>query len=500
MKKILAFLLIFALFLPCVFMPGFAEGEEKAVDAPALQDNLVVTEHSAVIHGQSIPYTATTGTMALSTDLGQYEIFFTAYTRSDVKDLTTRPVTFVFNGGPGSASLWLHMGFMAPKRLSLDPDGKALRLPAQLTDNDSSFLDMTDLVFIDPVGTGYSRVLGDTKVDSFYTYDGDIQSVGDFIRLYVSRYHRWGSPKYVAGESYGTTRAVGLCKYLAEAHSLGLNGLMLISSANNFASLEFGLGTELPYALYVPTYAADAWYHGKLDAAYQNMSLESFLEEVRSFVSETYEPALFKGRSLAEEERREVASQMAGYTGLSEDYILSSNLRVNLDNFCKELLHDEKQMVGRLDGRFSGPVTSGDLGDGDSDPSDFNTDYVFAAAINWYITEDLGFRTDLPYQALSIDVNKKWKFDLDNAVISQENTIYEAMSKNSFLKVWVLCGYYDAATPFYAAEWVYNHVFIDDSRLDNLRFTYYPSGHMIYLHEPSLEKIHGEAEAWYGAE
>lgn len=437
--------------------------------------------------------------MALSSDLGRYEIFFTAYTRSDTDNLTQRPVTFAFNGGPGSASLWLYMGFLGPRRIELDSIGNATQLPVKLIDNDDSFLDMTDLVFIDPVGTGYSRVLEGTSAEAFYTYDGDIQSVGDFIRLYLNRYHRWGSLKYVAGESYGTVRAVGLCKYLLDAHSISLNGLMLISTANNFSSLEFNPGNDLPYALYLPTYAADAWYHGRLDAKYQEMSLESFMDEVRSFVSESYEPALFKGRSISDGERKEVAAQMADYTGLSEEFILTSNLRVDLETFCAELLRDEKMMVGRFDGRIVGPVTSGDLGNGESDPSSSSGDITFGPAVNQYITEELEFQTDRPYVTMSLDVNEKWKFGLDNKPLSQEDTIFEAMSKNPFLKVWVLCGYYDGATPFYAAEWMYNHVFINDSLQDNLSFTYYPSGHMIYLNEDSLGQLHQEAEVWYSS-
>ena len=437
--------------------------------------------------------------MALSSSLGQYEIFFTAYTRSDVDDVTQRPITFAFNGGPGSASLWLQLGFLGPRRLELDPVGLATQLPVKMIDNEYSILDMTDLVFIDPVGTGYSHVLEGTKEDAFYTYDGDLKSVGDFIRLYINRYHRWGSPKYLAGESYGTTRAVGLYKYLADTYCLPMNGLMLISSCNNFASLDFTPGNELPYALYLPTYAADAWYHGKLDAKYQEMSLESLMDEVRGFASGAYEAALFKGRSIPDEERAAVAAQMAAYTGLSEEFVLASNLRVDLDSFCLELLKDDKMMVGRLDGRIAGPVTSGSLGDGENDPSSSSGDIAFSATMSQYITEELDFQTDRPYEVISDDVNERWKFGLDNQVISQENTIYEAMSKNPFLKIWVLCGYYDAATPFYAAEWVYNHVFINDALVDNLSFTYYPSGHMIYLDAESLDPLHRDAQSWYGA-
>ena len=249
--------------------------------------------------------------------------------------------------------------------------------------------------------------------------------------------------------------------------------------------------------MFIPTYAADAWYHDCLDKKYQKMELGDFLDEVRDFVSDEYVPALFAGKSLSDDDKEEIAEKLADYTGLSKKYVLKSNLRIYLDDFCKELLSDEKLMTGRLDGRYTGPVIDGSIGDGTSDPSGFDVDVPLIGVVNQYITEELDYQTDTPYLPLSPDVNSRWSFDSDNAFLSQEETIYNVMSTNSWLKVWVLCGYYDGATPFYGSEWVYDHVFIDDSRKDNLSFTYYPAGHMFYLDEESFDKFREDAEDWY---
>lgn len=491
MKKIIAFLLLCILSLS-LGIPAFAE--ENAVDAPS-GDNLVTTKHSTVIQGQPYSYTATTGTTVVESGGGKCEVFSIAYTLDDVEDMTTRPITFVFNGGPGSASLYTNYLFMGPKRMVLSEDGHAASLPATLADNNNSILDLTDLVFIDTIGTGYSRAVDNE--DNFIGYQNDIRTIGDFIRLYINRHERWGSPKYVAGESYGTIRAVGLCKYLADTWSLGLNGLMLISSANDFSAIVFSTGNELPYAAFLPTYAADAWYHGCLDEQYQNMALEEYLMRVREFVNDKYYPALNRGQSLPDEDKEAVAEKYAAFTGLSKEYVLKANLRVPLENFCTELLSDQKLMIGRYDGRYTGPVADGALDIGAYDPSSFDIDLPLTAAANQDITKDLGFQTDIPYVPFSWDVYGRWVYGLDNSFLSQEEIIYNSMAANSFLKVWVLSGYYDGATPFYGTEWVYNRVFLDDSRRDNLSFTHYPSGHMFYLDEASIDQFRQTAEVWY---
>ena len=482
--------------------PAESIAAEAPSEAAPLKDNLVTTEHSAMIRGEVMNYTATAGTMALTTNESACEIFFTAYTLPDAGNAADRPVTFVFNGGPGSASLWMHMGFFGPRRIAFDKQGQASKLPLPVVDNDYTILDLTDLVFIDPVGTGYSKPADGVDIANFLGYENDNRTVGDFIRLYISRYGRWSSPKYLAGESYGTVRAIGVCKYLSETCALDLNGIMLVSSINNYSiALDEGNSNDYAYALYLPTYAADAWYHNTLAPEYQSMDLESFLEEVRSFAGSDYLGALFKGRSLGADEKERIAERIAAYTSLDKQVVLENNIRVPYETFCAKLLGDEKLVIGRIDGRYTGPLTSGSMGDGASDPSNFSLDGIFGAAFNAYIADELDYHTDREYVELSLSVNEAWEFPHSATTgFTQEQIIYEAMSKNRFLKLWVLCGYYDMATPFYAAEWTYDHVFLQDEALKNLQFTYYPSGHMIYMHEPSLAKFRGEAEVWYGGE
>lgn len=502
MKKMIVLFISWILCVICVLPSGmvFAEEAEEtdtetAVDAEAVQDHLVTTQHSTVIQGEVIDYTATAGTMVVESGGGKCEIFFVAYTRDGIDDLSSRPITFVYNGGPGSASIMTQLLFMGPKRMELGEDGHASSLPGRWVDNENSILDMTDLVFIDAVGTGYSRACSDE--DLFLGYTNDIRTFGDFIRLYVTRMQRWGSPKYVAGESYGTTRSAGLYRYLADTYNLGLNGIMLVSSVNDFSSVVFSPGNDLVYAAFLPTYAADAWYHQRLEEQYQGMDLAAFLEEVRSFVSNTYIHALFEGRKLTKDEKEAIAVQMASYIGLDSELIKENNFRIPFDMFSEELLKDQNLIIGRLDGRYTGAPVSGSIDDGESDPSEFDLSLPLTSMANQYFSEELGFETDTPYISLSSDINARWSFDADNSYLAQEDIIYDALSKDSFLKIWVLCGYYDGATPFYGAEWVFNHVFLDDEKADKLTFTYYPSGHMFYLDQSSFDQFRKEAEDWF---
>lgn len=489
--KLMTMLLILCL-LPCA---ALGDGEASRAE---LTDNLVETKHSIEIGGKQIDYTATTGTIALESDLGQYEVFFTAYTVDSAEGPAHRPVTFAFNGGPGSASLWLHMGLLGPERIALSEEGKIDRIPVGTEPNKYCVLDLTDLVFIDPVGTGYSRALPGTDEKTFFTYENDIQSVGDFIRLYTSRYGRWASPKYVAGESYGTTRAIGLCDYLRSAHKLALNGIMLVSSINDFASIETTAGNELPYVNFLPSFAAAAWYHKKADGKYLAMELDDYLEEVKAYAAGDYLSLLYRGSRISEEEREAAAEKIAAYIGVSKAFVLKHNLRVERDDFNAELLSDRKLMIGRIDSRYTGPVVDGNLGDGTSDPSSLGINEAFSGVFNQYVSQVLNYRTDQPYEVLSLDVNSAWSFGSDNRALAQEDTIRNCMSANEQMKIWVLCGRYDLATPFFAAEWVYSHLFLNDELQDNLSFTYYPSGHMFYLHEPSMAQFRQDAEAWYG--
>lgn len=491
MKKLISLLLVVCLLLPLAVLC------EESGPASVPQDNLAVTRHTAAIAGKTVDYTATAGTMVMDTALGKYEIFFIAYTADGTEDLTKRPVTFAFNGGPGSASLWLNLGLLGPEKVALDPEGMLEKVPAGTKPNEYSILDMTDLVFIDPVGTGYSRALPGTEEETFYSYDNDNASVGDFIRQYVARNGRWESPKYLAGESYGTVRAVGVCDYLQKTYHMATNGLLLVSTANDYDAMQPRTGNLMPYISYLPGFAATAWYHKKAAQRYLDMELEAFLEEARNFASGEYLSALYQGTRLSTEEQERVAEKAAEFIGLEKEYILKKNLRVSMDDFCTELLSDRKLMVGRIDSRYTGPMVDGELGDGTSDPSSLGINEAFASAMNSYTAQDLQYVTDRPYEVLSLAVNGKWSYFGDNIIVAQEDLIRNCMSENRFLKVWVVCGYYDLATPFYGAEWVFSHIFLNEELEKNLRFRYYPAGHMFYLLDANVQAFREDAEAWF---
>ena len=418
------------------------------------------------------------------------EIFYTAYTL-DGKNTKERPITFAFNGGPGSASMFLHIGCLGPRRIDVDENGRSKELPAKLSDNPNSLLDLTDLVIIDAVGTGYSRSLEDSP-DPFIGYDSDARTMGDFVRQYISR-------KYVAGESYGTTRAVAVCSYLADACSLNLNGLILISAINDFSTIHFSESNDVPYAAAIPTFAADAWFHGVLDPKYQDLELEEYLAEVKTFVEKEYVPALFQGSRMSEADRKMIASILAGYTGLSEEMILSRNLRVTLDEFLTGLMKDRKLTVGRLDGRIAGPYTGESIGTGEDDPSSREFNLMFGNAMNDCIINELNFKTDRPYIPQNQEELAAWTFpgSAGDGYLSQESVIRTCISKNTYLKVWVLGGYYDGATQFYANEWTFGRVFLSEERKENVTFSYYPCGHMICLEKESLDLFRRDAEAWF---
>ena len=504
-KKLLALILALTLILGMAgaCAESAAEPEVPAVPAAAADaaaaDAPVVLQHTAVVQGRPLDYTTTTGYMTVDTAAGACKIFYMAYTLNGVEDLSTRPVTFAYNGGPGAASLYVQLGFLGPRRIDVDDKGETDTFPVGIKDNDYSILDLTDLVFIDPVGTGYSGPADGVAIENFFGYDNDVRSVGDFIRLWTVRNGRWLSPKYLAGESYGTTRSIGLAKYLYDNHSLYLNGIMLISCISNFSVvMDQSNPPDLAYVLNLPTFAADAWYHKRLADQYQQMELEDLLKEVRSFASGKYMSALFKGRTLEDAEKNEIAAKVAAYTGLTAEMVAGSNLRVHYLDFCRTLLADQNLVIGRVDGRYTGPVTSGSMADGVSDPSSQEMGGIYEAAASHYISEELGFHTDIPYVGLSATIGSVWPLPREfGDAFTQENVLSEILSKNRFLKIWVLCGYYDLATPFYAAEWSFDHVFVNEDRQANVQFTYYPSGHMMYMYEPALAQFRKEAEAWY---
>jgi carboxypeptidase C (cathepsin A) len=474
-------------------------------EAAAPKDQIVESKHTIVLNGKELRYTVTTGTMILKEEVekkGEQEgmaegekpkaaVFFTAYTLDDVGDKTKRPLTFAFNGGPGSSSVWLHMGMLGPRRVVMEAEGNPLPPPYRLVDNDYSLIDKTDLVFIDPVSTGYSRPVPGARAKEYHGYRKDIESVGDFIRMYTTRYQRWTSPKFLAGESYGTTRAAGLSGYLQNRHGMYLNGLILISVVLDFMTLHADPGNELPYILFLPTYTATAWYHQKLKGALQK-DLDTAVEESREFAMGNYATALMKGASLGAKERARIVTKLAALTGLSPEYIERTDLRIHDDRFTKELLRDERQTVGRIDSRFKG-VDRDSAGENyEYDPSMANIMGPYTAVFYDYIRGELKYESDLPYEILNMKV-WPWRYDdHENRYLNVAETLRKAMTVNPHLKVYVANGYFDLATPFLATEYTFNHLGLDETLQKNISMSYFPAGHMMYVQIPSLARLHDE--------
>lgn len=480
--------------------------DAKPVTPVLVEDKIVTTKHSVRIAGKDIKYTVTTGTIVLRSETTDREldtkpeaaratVFFTAYTRDGVKDLTKRPITFSFNGGPGSASIWLHLGALGPRKVRMGDVDQLLAPPYGLEDNEFSILDQTDLVFIDPVSTGFSRATEGVKAKDFHGIKPDIESVGDFIRLYTSRNQRWLSPKFLAGESYGTTRAAGLSGYLQDRHGLYLNGLMLISSILDFSTARFEPGHDLPYILFLPTYTATAWYHKKLSPSLQK-DLAKTLKLAEEFASGEYAAALFKGSSLSVKERESVLKQLSQFTGISETFLERANFRLEIFRFCKELLRDQGRTVGRLDSRFKG-IDRDRAGENfEFDPSHAAISGAYSAAFNHYVRNELGFESDLPYNIINMRV-WPWSYtDYENRFVNVGETMRKAMSSNPHLKVIVANGYFDLATPYFATDYTFKHLALDPSLEPNIRMTYYPAGHMMYVHAPSLEQLKNDLSAF----
>ncbi len=461
----------------------------------------VVTKHSITISGKPLNYTATTGYIQLKGEDGKPKanIFFIAYTKDGVQDVSKRPVTYTFNGGPGSSSVWLHMGVMGPKRVVMSEKGDALPPPYNYTNNEYSWLDKTDLVFIDPVTTGFSRAVTGESDKQFHGYEEDIQSVGEAIRLLATRYNRWASPKFLAGESYGTTRAAGLALYLQSRYKFYLNGVILISSILNMQTARFDIGNDLPYALFLPTYTATAFYHKKLEPELQK-DLQKTLREVEAFAEGEYYRALTKGSDLTTAEFNTIRDKLSRYTGLSKDYIEQTNLRINIQKFDKELRREEGLTVGRLDSRFTGRDYN-DVGPTpEFDPSNDGTiSGPYSTALNHYVKTDLGFKNELSYEILGGRV-QPWNYNnVQNKYLNVAEELRQAMAVNPHLKVWVLCGYYDLATPYFAAEYTFNHMALRPEQKKNVSFNYYEAGHMMYIHKPSLLQMKKDADAMYAA-
>jgi len=477
---------------------GEPEKKKDAAQEPPPADRIVVTRHRARLAGRDLDYTVTCGTIVLreesekegkaEADKARASVFFVAYTLDGAAP-ESRPVTFSFNGGPGSSSVWLHLGLLGPRRVELDDEGRAPPPPGRLVDNEFSLLDRSDLVFIDPVGTGYSRMVAGEKVAEFHDYKRDLESVGEFIRLYCSRYGRWASPKYLIGESYGTTRAAGLSGHLLERHGMYLNGIMLVSCALDFTVLRFDANNDLPPVLFLPTYAATAWYHRKLAPELQALPLRALLDEVEAFAGGEYAAALFKGSKLAPGERAGVAAKVARYTGLAPEYVERTNLRVQIHRFCKELMRAEGRTVGRLDSRFTGFDRDSAGEHFEFDPGFAEIYGAYAAAMNDYVRRSLKFEADAPYEVLKgLYLNWGWK-DFANRYAFAGEPLRKALAMNPHMRVLVANGYFDFATPHFASDYTFDHLGVDASLRGNFTVSYYEAGHMMYVHKPSLERL-----------
>ncbi len=505
---------------------GDAKPDGKVEAKTNAEPILSVTAHTISLNGKVLKYHATAGYLLLKEEEGKplikgaptppatdekkdkdddkkptdglkpkAKVFFVAYTLDDVADPATRPLTFCFNGGPGSASVWLHMAAMAPRRAALTDDGEAPPPPYQLVDNESTWLDRTDLVFLDPISTGYSRTMPKEKPEQYHGLKEDIASVGDFIRLYTSRNARWLSPKIVLGESYGTTRAAGLSDYLQSRYGLYLNGIVLVSSVLSFQTLEFTPQNNDPYVGFLPAYTATAWYHRKLSSDLQAKSLAEVSALARAFAGGDYLLALARGDTLPAAEKARIATELSRFTGLPAAYYLQRRLRVPDALFFNQLLRDENKVVGRLDSRFTGQRYEPGTDNYEYDPATEAVLGPLTAAFNDYVRRELKFENDIPYEMFA-DVSP-WNFgDAANGFPNTAEDLRKAMTRNPYLKIWVTCAYYDLATPFYAAENAVALMNLDPVARANLHFTYYEAGHMHYIHQPSRVKFKADFEAF----
>ena len=475
---------------------GFAQrgGVRPEASPPATRDTVappevhVTTQHSATIGGQRVDYDATVGTIIIRNNENEPtgEIYYTAYTRKGVTDESRRPIMFAYNGGPGSSSIWVHMGLLGPKRVDV-PDGvHAPPPPYRLVDNQYSMLDKADLVFIDPVGTGYSKPIGKGKGSDFWGVDQDANSLAQFVSRYLSETDRWNSPRYLMGESYGTTRSAALSAVL-QRRNIDLNGVILLSTVLDFQTITFDPGNDEPFIMYLPSYAAVAWYHNALPN--KPAQLRPFLTEVEHYATHEYATALLQGDRLSAAERNAVLDKLHAYTGLSRDYLDKADLRVTASQFEKELLREKGQVVGRLDARFVGET--GDLlaENAPYDPQSAAISSAYQSLFNNYMHQDLNYGRNMLY-ATSGNVNPwDWTHGQSRGWPGHTNVatdLAQELSVNPKLHVLLNSGLYDLATPYYAAEWTMDHLGVPKQVRSQITFAEYESGHMVYVHEPSL--------------
>jgi carboxypeptidase C (cathepsin A) len=476
--------------------PGPATKPVADAKSAAAGDKLSVTDGEVTIGGQAIKYRATAGTYQLKDDAGKAkaDLFFVAYEKTprpeSADDVAKRPVTFVFNGGPGAASVWLHMGTAGPRRVKLTDLGEAPPPPYRSVENEYSWLDATDLVFIDPVGTGYSRAAAGEDPKQFYGVEEDLRSVADFIRLYTTRNGRWPSPKFLAGESYGTTRAAGLSRHLLETQGIALNGVVLISTVLDFQTILFRPGNEVPYPLYLPSFTAIAHYHKKLPADLQADDLPKTLKAAERFALADYASALAQGSGLSADARAAVAKELARFTGLPVETVLKANLRIDPDLFRKMLLNNQSKVIGRFDARLAGYDPDPLERSPDHDPS-FNQFFAaYAGAFNEYARRTLRWESDLPYDVLTGRV-QPWNYGrAGSGYLTVADDLEDAMRKSPHTKLMVCNGVYDLATPYLAAMSTVRHLRLSPELRKNVTETFYPAGHMVYHEAGSLRSLH----------
>jgi len=469
-----------------------AKAKEEAKPSPATIPDAatkpVVSTNTVSIAGQSITYTVETGMLPLLKNDGaaRASVFYIAYTREGQTNKSRRPVTFCFNGGPGSSSVWLHLGGLGPRRVKLNDDGTMPPPPFGLADNPYSILHVSDLVFIDPVATGYSRPAKDEKADQFFGQSADVESVGDFIRLWTSRNERWTSPKYLLGESYGVFRAAGLAEHLHSRYGMYFNGVVLLSGLLDFATLREGPGNDLPSLVFLPSFTATAHYHKKLPPDLQS-DLAKALAESREFAYHDYLLALQRGQLLSAAERNVIATKLARLTGLPKQFIEDNDLQVNSSQFRKYLLRDEGLIIGRYDAR----ITGRDADKADNvprfDPSYAATYGPFSAAMNSYLREELKFQNDLPYEILT--GVQPWNYDARSSYPSVAGRLASVMSQNPYLRVLVLSGLRDLACPMDGLHYSVDHMQLDPAYRKNISWAEYESGHMMYVNLPDLIKL-----------
>lgn len=453
-----------------------------------------ITDHSIQLNGATLDYTATAGFERLTDDTGkpQADIFYTAYTKKGAADLSKRPVTFLFNGGPGSSSVWLHLGAAAPKRVRLADDGTPLPPPPEWVDNESTWLDATDLVFIDPVGTGFSQAAPGVEASRFYEVQQDARSIADFIRLYLAGNNRWLSPKFIAGESYGGTRGALLAGLLQSDYGINLNGLILISPVLDFGTFSSqlrGRGTDLAFAASVPSYAAVAWYHKRLAPELQ-ADFRALMREVEQWSIQTYLPALVQGDALPADARDEIARQLSRYTGISADFIQLNQLRLTPGEFERELLRDQQLEISQFDGRFTFSSGRGGQYLDEIEPA-------FTSGFNDYLRAELKLSTDRRYEVLSGRISGAWNWGPGGLTgfLNVTDDLAQAMKQNPAMQVLVARGYYDLDVPFFGTDLALNQMGLAPDLQKNVTRSFYESGHTVYTSGAGREKLKSDVAA-----